>query len=190
MQDLNAVRSSVEKQLNDKAAAEAARASASLSAADARILCLQEELQAVSAAASSEAQELSSLHLQLQQQKQLASKASAAAAAEAATAACTVGKLTDERNTLQGQQQLLQQQYEQLVQQLQVERDQREEQTLVISRLQMELSVATTEVAQLRETRVRNPRLMTFALHCTTACRRKISCSCLAMLLLLLMPPK
>ena len=190
------MRSSVEKQLNDKAAAEAARASASLSAAEARISCLQEELQAVSASASSEAQELSSLHLQLQQQKQLASKASAAAAAaaaaaaEAATAACTVGKLTDERNTLQGQQQLLQQQYEQLVQQLQVERGQREEQTLVLSRLQMELSVATTEVAQLRETRVRNPRLMKFALHCITACRRKISCSCLAMLLQLLMPPK
>lgn len=145
------MRSSAEQQLKDQASAAAAIASASLLSAEARASSFQEELERLR---TSSMQELSTIRGELLKQQQLTLLAEAAAVD--ARAAQAVEKLTNERNTLQSQQQLLQQLHDQLqlqhhqqVQLLQVERDKILEQSAEISRLQCELSNARDECAQL-----------------------------------------
>lgn len=101
------------------------------------------------------------MHSQLLQQQQQTLLAEAAAVD--ARAAQAVEKLTDERNSLQKQQHMLQElhqqlllQHEQQLQLLQVERDKISEQSLEISRLQTELSVACEESAKLLAAKVHN----------------------------------
>jgi hypothetical protein len=158
MQDLNLVHSSVQQKLKDEASTEAAHASASLAAAEARISSLLGELETTRETSE---RELSAKHSQLLQQQQQTLLAEAAAVD--ARAAQAVEKLTDERNSLQKQQHMLQElhqqlllQHEQQLQLLQVERDKILEQSLEISRLQMELSVACEESAKLLATKVQN----------------------------------
>ena len=159
VQDMNLVRSSVEQQLKDKANMEAALASETLAAAEARISSL---IRQSDAARESSERELSTLHSKLLQQEQQTLLAEAAAVD--ARAAQAVEKLTDERNSLQKQQEMLQELHEQLqlqhnqqVQLLQVERDKILEQSLEISRLQAELSNAREASAKLLVAQVATP---------------------------------
>jgi hypothetical protein len=139
----------------------AALASASHTAAGARISSLLEQIEA---ARESSERDLSKLHSQLllQQQQTLLAEV----AAVDARAAQAVEKLTDERNDLQKQQHILQElhqqqqiQHAQQVQLLQVEREKVSEQCLVISRLQTELFNACEESTKLSETQVYNSML-------------------------------
>jgi hypothetical protein len=105
--------------------------------------------------------EMTKLRAQLLQQQQQTMLAEADAVD--ARAAQAVEKLTDERNALQTQQQLLQGlhqqlqlQHEQQLQVLQVERDKFSEQSLELFRLQSELSHANEELAMLMMTQVRS----------------------------------
>ncbi len=157
LQDMNVDRVSVEQQLKDRCSEEAALASASLAAAESRISSLRGELEAARESSEMEMTKLRAQLLQQQQQTMLAE-----AAAVDARAAQAVEKLTDERNALQTQQQLLQGlhqqlqlQHEQQVQVLQVERDKFSEQSLEFSRLKSELSHANEEIARLLMTQVR-----------------------------------
>ena len=155
---MNLVHSSVQQKLKDEASTEAALASASLAAAEARISSLLVEMEANRETSE---RELSAMHSQLLQQQQQTLLAEAAAVD--ARAAQAVEKLTDERNSLQKQQHMLQElhqqlllQHEQQLQLLQVERDKISEQSLEISRLQTELSVACEESAKLLAAKVHN----------------------------------
>ena len=156
--NLNLDRVSVEQQLKDRVSEEAALASASLAAAESRISSLRGELEAARESSEMEMTKLRAQLLQQQQQTMLAE-----ADAVDARAAQAVEKLTDERNALQTQQQLLQGlhqqlqlQHEQQLQVLQVERDKFSEQSLELFRLQSELSHANEELAMLMMTQVRS----------------------------------
>jgi hypothetical protein len=158
LQDMNLDRVSVEQQLKDRVSEEAALASASLAAAESRISSLRGELEEARESSEMEMTKLRAQLLQQQQQTMLAE-----ADAVDARAAQAVEKLTDERNALQTQQQLLQGlhqqlqlQHEQQLQVLQVERDKFSEQSLELFRLQSELSHANEELAMLMMTQVRS----------------------------------
>jgi hypothetical protein len=157
---MNLVRSSVEQQLKDKANMEAALASETLAAAEARISSL---IRQSDAARESSERELSTLQSKLLQQEQQTLLAEAAAVD--ARAAQAVEKLTDERNALQKQQEMLQELHEQLqlqhneqLQLLQVERDKILEQSVEISRLQADLSNAREVSAKLLVAQVNDAR--------------------------------
>ena len=147
----------------DEASTEAAAASASLAAAEVRILSLREELKAAHVASEKEKSALQARLLQQQQQTLLAE-----ADAVDARAAQVVEKLTDERNTLQMRQQMLQELHQQLQLQhkeqeqlLQAERDKISEQSVEILRMQKELSDARDESVKLLAVQVRISSRMT-----------------------------
>jgi hypothetical protein len=151
IQDINLDHSNVEKQLKDRASAEAKTAAASLAAAEAQISSMRGELEFARELSEVQQSKLRTQLLQQQQQTMLAE-----AAAEDAKAARAVEKLTDERNCLLKQKQMLQEmhdqlqvQHEQQVLELQVERDRVLKQSLEISELHSELAAANAQSAKL-----------------------------------------